>query len=127
LNVASIQEDGRGHRPRHQQPNGFTEKLIEPGDMRFLMIDPLAKHGENKKNTARSNSASTEQYKIPCPRELINLNKRSTTITPVRTSTPTKPIGRTPKVTKINLDMEKPAVPQLRLAWPMFPAVSAIK
>jgi hypothetical protein len=39
-------------------------------------------------------------------REHIDLNKRPATTTPVKASTPTKPVGRTSKAIKINLDAD---------------------
>ena len=45
-------------------------------------------------------------YKIPCPRELLVLNGRSTPNTPSRTTTPTKPVARTTKAIKIDFDKD---------------------
>ena len=87
--------------------------------MCFVILDPLAKHGD--KYSALELSIN-KIYKLPCPRELIDLSKESASTTSVKTSssTPTKPIGRAAKVIKINLDID------WRLTLPMFPAISSI-
>jgi hypothetical protein len=71
--------------------------------MCFLIIDPISKSGV--KYSALELSIN-RIYKIPCPREQIDLNRKSATTTPVKTSTPTKAIGRTPKMPKIDFDRD---------------------
>ena len=61
----------------------FNEQLPKPGDMCFVILDPLAKHGD--KYSALELSIN-KIYKLPCPRELIDLSKESASTTSVKTS-----------------------------------------
>jgi hypothetical protein len=100
---SSIQEDGRVIDGDINNTNGFTEKKIENGQLCLLIIDAISKSGD--KYSALELSIN-QIYKIPCAREPVVLNVKSTPNTPVKTTTPTKPVGRTPKTIKIDLDRD---------------------
>jgi hypothetical protein len=99
---SSIHEDGHVIEHTIANTNCFTENMVENGDMCFLIIDPVSKSGD--KYSALELSIN-HIYKIPCPREILVLNARSATSTPVKTTTPTKPVERAAKTIKI--DWEK--------------------
>jgi hypothetical protein len=100
---SSIHKDGHVIEQSIANTNGFTENMIENGDMCFLIIKPVSKSGA--KYSALELSIN-HIYKIPCPREIVVLNARSAPSTPVRTLTPTKPVEREAKTIKIDLDRD---------------------
>ena len=77
--------------------------MIENGDLCFLIIVPITKSGDKY---SALELCINQIYKIPCPRELLVLNARSTPNTPSRTTTLTKPVARTTKAIKIDFDKD---------------------
>ena len=102
---SSISEDGRIIEHTIANTNGFSENMVENGDLCFLIIDPVSKSGDNY-SALRLELCINHIYKIPCPREILVLNTRSTPTIPVRTNTPTKPVGRATKPIKIDFDKD---------------------
>ena len=100
---SSIHEDGHVIEQTIANTNCFTENMVENGDMCFLIINPVSKSGD--KYSALELSIN-HIYKIPCPREILVLNARSATSTPVKTITPTKPVERAAKTIKIDLEKD---------------------
>ena len=100
---STIDEGGRVIDQTINNTNGFTENMIENGDLCFLIIVPITKSGDKY---SALELCINQIYKIPCPRELLVLNARSTPNTPSRTTTPTKPVARTTKTIKIDFDKD---------------------
>ena len=81
--------------------------LLQPGDKCALIVKPTHKSGDNLKYSALELSINYI-YKLPFPRERINLNivsaSSSASSTPVKSPQPMQPTERPAKVTKIIFD-----------------------
>lgn len=103
--MASIEEDGTIKELNIINTHGFTLHLLQPGDKCVLIVKPAHKSGE--KYSALELSINYI-YKLPFPRERINLNitsaPSSASSTPVKSPQPMQPTERPAKVTKIIFD-----------------------
>ncbi len=85
--------------------DGWTINLLEDGDLGFFILDAKSKSG--MKYSALELSLNYI-YKLPLPREHVNLSMLSPTssasTTPVKSPQPTRPTERASKVTRINFD-----------------------
>jgi hypothetical protein len=102
---STIAEDGKIVELNIVGTDGWTINLLEDGDVAFIIVDAKSKSG--MKYSALELSLNYI-YKMPLPREHVNLGMVSPTssasTTPVKSPQPTQSTERASKVTKINFD-----------------------
>ena len=105
---STIAEDGKLIELNIVDTDGWTINLLEDGAVAFIIVDAKSKSG--MKYSALELSLNYI-YKMPLPREHVDLGMFSPTCptcsastTPVKSPRPTQPTERASKVTKINFD-----------------------
>ena len=102
-----IAEDGKVIELNIVDTDGWTINLLEDGDVVFIILDAKAKSG---KLYSALELSLNYIYKLPLPRQHVNLTMISPTpsasTTPVKSPQPTQPTERASKITKINFDLE---------------------
>jgi hypothetical protein len=98
---STIAEDGKLIELNIVDTDGWTINLLEDGDVAFIIVDAKSKSG--KKYSALELSLNYI-YKMPLPREHVDLGVLSPTrasTTPVKSPQPTQSTERASKATKI--------------------------
>jgi hypothetical protein len=103
--VSEIRKDGQLQEHDIQTTEGFIKRLLEPGDECFVILEPVAKHGD-KYNALELTSTTSTSFRFQVSRS-ISAHRRCLRTTPHLSNPPaTKPATRASKVTKINFDRD---------------------